>query len=67
MAEKRTQITITETDDGFRIDVTGKKLREAFSCCCMPMVGAGMAIKSACCPPESENAEGCCAPEPEKK
>jgi len=62
MGQQQTQITITETDNGFRIDVTGKKLHEAFSSCCMPMFGGAMAFKSACCASDAENAAECCAP-----
>ncbi len=53
MEKEHGQIKITETDDGFRIEVTGKNLKDSFSCC-MPMFGAGKAVKMDCCPPEKE-------------
>jgi len=40
MEKEHGQIKFTETDDGFRIEVTGKSLKEAVSCCCLPMFGA---------------------------
>ena len=43
------QIKITETDDGFRIDVSGKSLKEMFSCCCAPMFKAAGETMSNCC------------------
>jgi hypothetical protein len=49
-------IKITETDEGYRIEVKGKDLKEAFAaCCCMPMSGSGKAMKSGCCEPEKES------------
>ncbi len=54
MEKERCQIKFTETDDGFRIDVTGIRLKEAFSCCCMPMFGKAQVIKSECCPTDEE-------------
>ncbi len=48
------QIKFTETDDGFRIDIKGKSLREALSCCCVPIVGGGREMKVTCCPPGEE-------------
>jgi hypothetical protein len=53
MEKEHGQIKFTETDDGFRIEVTGKKLKDSFSCC-MPMFGAGKMVKMDCCPPEKE-------------
>jgi len=50
------QVKFTETDNGIRIEVTGKSLKEMYKCCCMPMV---------CAPKESES--GCCGPADEKK
>jgi len=48
------QIKCTETDDGFRIEVTGKNLKEWFSCCCMPGLKSSKESKSECCPSEKE-------------
>ena len=33
------QVKITETDDGYKIEVSGKKLKDAM-CCCMPMIAS---------------------------
>ncbi len=49
------QFKITETDDGYRIDVKGKNLKEMFSCC------ASMFDQ------EEESKSTCCAPAQEKK
>ncbi len=56
MEKEYGQIKFVETEDGFRVEVTGKSLKEAFSCCCLPMFGAGQArtVKVECCPPEEE-------------
>lgn len=51
MEKERGQVKFIETDDGFRIEVTGKSLKDAFSCCCMPMFGTGQMSKVECCPP----------------
>ena len=48
------QIKFTETDDGFRIDIKGKNLKEAISCCGIPMVGMGKMVKIECCPAEKK-------------
>jgi hypothetical protein len=58
MEKEYGQVKITETDAGFRIEVTGKSLKEAFSCCCMPMFGAVRVGKSECCPPTKEKKQG---------
>ena len=54
MDEKKemAQITITETENGLRVDVKGKSLKELASCCCPP-VGCG-AGTSVCCPPPDQ-------------
>lgn len=54
MEKECCQIKITETDDGFRVDVSGKKLKDMASCCCIPIIGTGKMVKSECCPPEEE-------------
>ena len=53
MAEEKqkSRITVEETETGFRIEVTGKSLRDVVSCCCIP-VGIGSAAKQSCCEPE---------------
>ena len=54
MKEKQTQITLTESEDGFRIEVEGKSLKEMFSCCCLPLVAGRGEFKTDCCSPEEE-------------
>ncbi|MGB2769012.1 MAG: hypothetical protein WBC88_04730 [Candidatus Zixiibacteriota bacterium] len=54
MEKEKGQIKFTETDEGFRIDVIGKDLKEWFSCCCMPMFKAAKESKPECCPPGEE-------------
>jgi len=48
------QVKFTETDDGFRIEVTGKKLKDMLSCCCIPFVKGAQVKASECCPPTEE-------------
>lgn len=47
-------VKFTETDDGIRIEVSGKSLKEMYKCCCMPL---------ACAPRDSDIESGCCKPE----
>jgi regulation of enolase protein 1 (concanavalin A-like superfamily) len=54
MNEKQTQITLTESENGFRIEVKGKSLKEMFSCCCLPLVACRSEVKTDCCSPEEE-------------
>lgn len=54
MEKECEQIKCTETDDGFRIEVIGKNLKEWFSCCCMPNLKSSKESKSECCPSEKE-------------
>jgi len=54
MEKEKGQIRIVETDDGYRIEIKGKDLKEMMSCCCMPMVGTGRAFKVECCEPGEE-------------
>jgi len=56
-------IKVTETEDGYRIDITGKNLKEAMGCCCVPIGVTGKAVKVACCETEKT---ACCEPEKEK-
>jgi len=52
-------IKCVETDDGFRIEVTGKKMKEMMACCGMPMIKIVQGDKSECCPP-TEGKSDCC-------
>ncbi len=56
------QIKFTETDDGFRVDVKGKNLKEVMACgCgCMPMFGGAKMMKVECCSPGGTKMEDCC-------
>jgi hypothetical protein len=48
------EIRFIETEDGFRIEAKGKKLKEALSCCCIPLVGSAKGVRVECCSPEEE-------------
>lgn len=52
MEKECCQVKFTETDEGYRIDVTGKSLKEAF--CCMPFFPGFKTMKAECCPPEEK-------------
>lgn len=52
MEKESCQIKITETDDGFRIDVKGKNLKDVG--CCMPIFQSCTTAKTDCCPPEED-------------
>lgn len=55
MVKELGEIKFTETDDGLRIDIKGKMLKEMCSCGCLPVMAAWGAGKTAeCCPPEKE-------------
>ena len=51
-------IKFTETEDGYRIDVTGKDLKGFYPCCCLPESGCCIKVEkcdddsSKCCPDE---------------
>ncbi|MCP4583950.1 MAG: hypothetical protein GY839_20245 [candidate division Zixibacteria bacterium] len=47
-------VKITETDEGYRIDVTGKSLKEACGCGCIPMFISAKGAKMSCCEPGEE-------------
>jgi hypothetical protein len=54
MDKERGQIKFIETDDGYRIEIKGKDIKDMMSCCGWPMFGAGRAIRVECCEPEAE-------------
>jgi hypothetical protein len=58
MSKQIGQITFTETDDGFRIDVSGKTLKDMCACGCMPFFGGHMKMDE-CCAPKKGDAECC--------
>ncbi|MFH2054843.1 MAG: hypothetical protein ABIJ61_02685 [bacterium] len=43
------QVTVIETEDGFRIEVKGKKLDELCGCGCLPFCGCSCHSGSECC------------------
>lgn len=57
------QIKFTETDDGFRVEVKGKTLKEALSCCGVPAFGIGKMVRMECCPVDGGKSEECCPAE----
>jgi len=54
MEKELGQIKFTETDDGLRVDIKGKSLKEMFSCCCVPVISGSKQIKIDCCPSDEE-------------
>ena len=54
MEKERGHIKFIETDDGYRIEITGKDLKDALPGCCIPMSGACREIKIQCCTPEED-------------
>ena len=54
MEKELGQVKITETDNGFRVDVIGKSLKELCSCCCLQVGGISQGKNSDCCPPEKD-------------
>ncbi len=65
MEKEMGQIKFTETDDGFRVDVTGKTFKEAFSCGCIPFTGMFSCADSNCDTSEKETKATmtcCCIP-----
>lgn len=53
MAKDLGEIKFSETDDGLRIDIKGKELKEMFSCC-IPIFGGKAGFKADCCQPEGK-------------
>ncbi|MEW5923727.1 MAG: hypothetical protein AB1746_07050 [Candidatus Zixiibacteriota bacterium] len=54
MEKECATIKCIETDDGYRIEITGKKMKEMMACCGMPMIKIIQGDKSDCCPPEKK-------------
>jgi hypothetical protein len=52
MEKVRAQIKCIETDDGFRIEVTGKNLKDENGNCCIPLFCCCQKGSSDCCPPD---------------
>jgi len=66
MEKELGQIKFTETDDGYRVEVRGKSLKDALCCGCIPLFG-GRTVGSDCCAPGGTKAADCCPSEEEKK
>ena len=65
MEKEQGQVKFTETEDGFRVDVTGKTLKEAFSCGCLPFAAMQDCNDSSCYTPKKETTATmscCCMP-----
>lgn len=67
MEKKRAEIKFTETEDGFRIEATGKNPKDMFSCCCIPVMASAKGARVVCCTPGEEDKSECCPPGEEKK
>ena len=52
------QIKFVETDEGLRIDIKGKTLKDVCNCCCGPMMAfAVKGASSECCEPAKDKTE----------
>ncbi len=60
------QVKITETDDGYRVDVKGKNAK-AMMACCGPMMIRGWKEMADCCPDGKSASAECCPDETDKK
>jgi hypothetical protein len=54
MEKECCNVKFIETDNGFKIEVTGMSMKEAMSCCCMPMGRFVAKNGSECCPPKED-------------
>jgi hypothetical protein len=54
MEKECCDIKVTETDEGFRIDVKGKALKEMGSCCCIPVMCVPKKGEADCCPSDEK-------------
>ena len=57
MEKEKANIRITETDEGLRIDIAGKSLKDFGGCC--------VKVASECC--SGKEAADCCSDEKEKE
>jgi hypothetical protein len=57
MEKELGQIKFTETDDGVRIDIKGKNLKELCACGCGMMAMAGKMKMADCCSDEEDKEE----------
>jgi hypothetical protein len=65
MDGKPGQITFTETEDGFRVEVTGRQLKDMLRCCTPVLSDGGVA--NVCCAAGAETRSDCCPPADEQK
>ena len=56
MEKEKTSVNITETDEGIRIDIAGRSLKDLGGCC--------VKVDSDCC--SGKDAADCCPDEKEK-
>ncbi|MFH1687513.1 MAG: hypothetical protein ABIE70_08335 [bacterium] len=63
MEKEVSSVRVIETDDGFRIEVKGKQLKDM---CCLPGLGRGFAMATCCCPPAKTDGGECCAEDKKK-
>ncbi len=54
MEKECCQVKCVETDEGFRIEISGKDIKEKFSGSCMQVVIKCGDGKVECCPPEDK-------------
>lgn len=62
MEEKCVRIKVTETEEGYRLDVKGKNLKDLLACC-VKVVKDGVAEDSSCREPssgEKDDKSQCC-------
>jgi hypothetical protein len=51
MEKECCQVKFIETDNGFKIEVVGKTMKEMMSACCIPIACCAPKTSSECCPP----------------
>ncbi|MBU8932858.1 MAG: hypothetical protein KOO62_02515 [candidate division Zixibacteria bacterium] len=54
MEKELGRIKVTETDDGYRIDVNGKDLKGLCLCGCSPQESKDQSSATSCCEPTKE-------------
>jgi len=62
MEKEWARVKITETDEGYRVDITGKNLKDLLACC-VKVVKDEPAEGSSCCDSSSSEKDGksnCC-------
>jgi hypothetical protein len=54
MEKECCQIKFIETDNGFKIEVVGKTMKEMMSACCIPIACCMPKAAAECCPPKKD-------------